>query len=172
MRLALDCPLRRRRASPFGLTRLLQEGLLAGAIALAGLSGAGCDCPPSADGLKEWTPADHDCAEEQARIQSGQQAAPDPKNEGAAAANKPNALIEVAWQQNCASCHGLTGHGDGPSGPMVKASDLTREEWQAKTTDDDIVAVIQNGKGSMPKFGLPEPVVRGLVARIRALRGR
>ena len=64
------------------------------------------------------------------------------------------------------------GHGDGPSGPMVKASDLTREEWQARVTDDEMIALIRNGKGSMPKFDLPEPVVRGLVARIRALRGR
>jgi mono/diheme cytochrome c family protein len=133
---------------------------------------AGCDRPPSADGLKEWTPADHDRAEEQARIQSGQQAAPDPKGDAPAGSSRPNALIEVAWQQNCASCHGPMGHGDGPSGPMVKASDLTREEWQAKVTDDEMIALIRTGKGSMPKFDLPEPVVRGLVARIRALRGR
>jgi mono/diheme cytochrome c family protein len=146
--------------------------LTAVAALLVAVGVSGCDRPPSADGLKEWTPADHDRAEEQARIQSGQQAAADPKGGAPAGSSGPNALIEVAWQQNCASCHGATGHGDGPSGPMVKASDLTREEWQAKVTDDEMIALIRTGKGSMPKFDLPEPVVRGLVARIRALRGR
>ncbi len=146
-----------------------------GGLALLICAGAisACERPPSADGLKEWSPTDHDRAEEQGRTQSGQQAAPEPKGSaGASAADRGRALIEVAWQQNCASCHGMTGHGDGPSGPMVKASDLTREDWQAKVTDDDIVAVVQNGKGKMPKFELPEPVIRGFVARIRALRGR
>ncbi len=57
-------------------------------------------------------------------------------------------------------------------GPMVRAPDLTREEWQGKTADAEIVATIKNGKGKMPKFGLPDSVVQGLVARIRAARGR
>ncbi len=57
-------------------------------------------------------------------------------------------------------------------GPMVRAPDLTREEWQAKTADGDIAATIKNGKGKMPKFGLPDSVIQGLVARIRAARGR
>ena len=66
----------------------------------------------------------------------------------------------------------MLGKGDGPNGPMMKASDLTREEWQASVTDADIAAVIKTGKGRMPKFDLPDPVVRGLVGRIRAVRGR
>ena len=80
-------------------------------------------------------------------------------------------LIEAAWSQNCAVCHGPEGHGDGPNGALVKAPDLTRGEWQASVSDQDIATRIREGKGLMPKAELPEEVVVGLVARIRALRG-
>ncbi len=57
-------------------------------------------------------------------------------------------------------------------GPMLRAPDLTLAEWQDKTPDVEISAAITNGKGKMPKFGLPDPVVHALVARIRASRGQ
>jgi cytochrome c oxidase cbb3-type subunit 3 len=123
----------------------------------------GCDRPPSADHLREWTPTDHDRVEENAKQQA---AAPKGSSSGA------DALVEATWKAQCFQCHGPVGRGDGPNGPMVKASDLTSPEWQDKTSDLDIAATIKNGKGKMPKFDLPDPVVRGLVARIRATRGR
>jgi cytochrome c oxidase cbb3-type subunit 3 len=140
----------------------------------------GCERPPSADSLKEWSPADHDRAEEMGRASSG---AGQGQGAGQAAGQTQpqaqvkgdgglSALAEVSWVQNCATCHGPLGKGDGPTGPMMKASDLTREEWQASVTDDEIAAVVKNGKGRMPKFDLPDPVIRGLVGRIRATRGR
>jgi cytochrome c oxidase cbb3-type subunit 3 len=55
---------------------------------------------------------------------------------------------------------------------MVKATDLTNPEWQQKTSDADIAGAIKNGKGKMPKFDLPEPVLQALVARIRASKAR
>jgi cytochrome c oxidase cbb3-type subunit 3 len=55
---------------------------------------------------------------------------------------------------------------------MILAPDLTRAAWQAKATDADIAAVIQSGRNKMPRFDLPDVVVRGLVARIRSLRGQ
>jgi mono/diheme cytochrome c family protein len=81
-------------------------------------------------------------------------------------------LVEVTWRNQCASCHGLIGRGDGPQGPMVHATNLTQPEWQAKVTDQDIADVIRNGKNRMPKFDFPPDVVAGLVARIRMARGR
>ena len=135
-------------------------------LALAAL--AACERPPSASSLKEWTPADHDRAEEMAKTSSGQQAAAQPQAKG----DDKSALVEVAWVQNCAVCHGALGKGDGPNGPMVKASDLTLAEWQTKVTDEEIAATIKNGKGRMPKFDLPDSVIRGIVGRIRATRGR
>jgi cytochrome c oxidase cbb3-type subunit 3 len=157
-----------------------------------------CERAPSADALSQWTPADHDRAEEQQAAarpqpqdmagrppQAGSQAAntaptrPPPRaNDGGAAASAAGAasnlpqLVEITWEQACAPCHGPSGHGDGPNGPMVNAPDITRDDVVGKMSDDDIANQIKNGKNRMPKFDLPEPVVRGLVARIRANRGR
>lgn len=99
-----------------------------------------------------------------------QTAPPAPKGDGGA--GDESALIELTWRQRCAVCHGMEGRGDGPNGPMVKAPDLTRPEWQAKASDAEIAATIQNGKNLMPRFDLPEKVVAGLVTRIRASRGQ
>jgi hypothetical protein len=55
---------------------------------------------------------------------------------------------------------------------MVHATDLTRADWQATMTDEQLARSIVTGKGKMPSFvDLPEKVVRGLVARIRASKG-
>jgi len=124
---------------------------------------AGCDRPPSVE-LKEWTPADHD-GEKKADTAGAKQGA-------RGDAGGIPALVEITWRQQCATCHGVAGKGDGPQGPMFKAPDLGREEWQSKVKDEEIAAAILNGKGRMPKFDLPEDVVRGLVGRIRSFRGQ
>lgn len=121
---------------------------------------SGCERAPSPTG--EWTRADHDHAQ-----QTGQQAPP-------TGSNKPSTqqqLADAAWSQSCSSCHGPTGHGDGPNGPLVKAPDLTRPDWQAKVSDEEIATRIRAGKGLMPPQDLPDSTIRALVARIRALRG-
>jgi cytochrome c oxidase cbb3-type subunit 3 len=117
--------------------------------------------------LKEWTPADHDRAEETQRAQMGmhQPAAP----RGSAGSGNAS-LVDATWKAQCLQCHGPNGRGDGPNGPMVQAPDLTRPEWQAKVTDEQIAQTIKGGKNKMPKFDLPDTVVQGLVQRIRALR--
>lgn len=129
---------------------------------------AACDRPPSPDSLREWTPADHDRGADEAKVQAGAQAsagARNPKNSGAA-------LVEATWKTQCALCHGPTGHGDGPNGPMVQAKDLTNPEFQSKISDVEMALSIKNGKNKMPKFDLPDAVVVGLVQRIRASRGK
>ena len=131
-------------------------------VIFAMIFASGCDQPPDASTV--WTPADHD-KQEQSR---GQQAA-QPLSSAARGAQ----LVEAAWMQSCARCHGPRGVGDGPEGPMVKAPDLTDAEWQAKVKDDEIEERIRKGKGQMPAFDkMPEPVIQGLVARIRALRAK
>jgi len=82
------------------------------------------------------------------------------------------AMVEVAWRNQCASCHGPTGHGDGPQGQLFKAADLAKPEWQDQAKDEDIANTIKNGKGRMPKFDLPDDVVKGLVVRVRSFRGK
>lgn len=119
-----------------------------------------CDRPPSVE-LKEWSTSDHD----------GEQKGAKQGAKGDAGAGGANVLAEMAWRQQCATCHGNAGKGDGPQGAMFKAADLGREDWQASVKDDDIAATIKNGKGRMPKFELPDEVVRALVARVRSFRG-
>jgi mono/diheme cytochrome c family protein len=144
------------------------RALVLSCAGLAVLTLAACDSPPSATDLSTWSPQDHDHSDEKERVASGAQAAPagsGSKDDGA------RVLIESTWRNQCASCHGLVGHGDGPSGPMVKAQDLTRPDWQAGVTDAQLTASITNGKNRMPRFDLPPTVVAGLVVRIRASRG-
>jgi mono/diheme cytochrome c family protein len=135
---------------------------LATALALAsGL--AACDRAPSADGLKEWTATDHDGEKKSAKQ--------GPKVSGADGGGA-SGLIDLAWRSQCQSCHGSEGRGDGPQGAMFKAANLGREEWQSTVKDEEIAATITDGKGRMPKFELPDEVVKGLVVRVRSFRGK
>jgi cytochrome c oxidase cbb3-type subunit 3 len=135
-----------------------------------------CDRPPPADSLREWTPADHHSTDDDkqaarapqgARTDQGSEQSPGPPG-----ASDVSQLVDITWRQQCSACHGSVGKGDGQLGPMVHAPDLTLEDWQSKASDAEIAAVIKNGKGKMPKFDVPEPVIEGLVARVRAARGR
>jgi cytochrome c oxidase cbb3-type subunit 3 len=140
-------------------------GVLLG-VALAGVA---CDSAPP--DLREWKAGDHDRTDQPA----GQAARParlSPAPSSSAAADPTQTLVEVTWRNQCASCHGLLGRGDGPQGPMVHAPNLTLAEWQSKVTDQQIADVIRNGKNRMPQFDFPPDVVMGLVARIRASKGR
>jgi mono/diheme cytochrome c family protein len=139
---------------------------LTGVLAFAALASsaaalAACDRAPPTDGLKEWTASDHD-GEKKVGANQG------PKGDGGGVPM----LVEVTWKNQCQSCHGPGGRGDGPQGPMFKAADLGNDEWQSKVNDQDIAAVIVTGKGRMPKFELPEEIVKGLVARVRSFRGK
>ncbi len=138
-----------------------------GFVAFAGL--AACDRPPSADSLKEWTSADHHSADDD-RLSGGAAAAQQGPRQGpGGAASDVAQLVDLTWRQQCTSCHGPMGRGDGQMGPMVQAPDLTRADFQGQATDAAIAAVIKTGRNRMPRFDLPDPVVAGLVARIRAL---
>jgi cytochrome c oxidase cbb3-type subunit 3 len=115
---------------------------------------------------RDWTPSDHDQPPGQAgQPPPARQKSPHPQQDA-------TALAELAWSRSCVSCHGERGRGDGPQGAMVRAPDLTRAEWQAKVTDEEILQTIRNGRNSMPKFDLPPAVLDGLVKRIRANRAK
>lgn len=133
----------------------------------------GCDGPPSPGALPEWTPRDHHSSDDdKLSAAPGRGARQARSNVAETAPGEVAQLVDVAWRQQCTSCHGPAGRGDGQMGPMVQAPDLTRTEWQARVTDADLLATIKNGKNRMPRFDMPEPVLRGLVARIRSLRAR
>jgi mono/diheme cytochrome c family protein len=115
--------------------------------------------------LREWTPGDHD---QPATPPQGQ----GPRQKAARQDSDSGSLVEVAWGRNCTPCHGSRGAGDGPQGPMMRAPDLTRTDWQDKVTDDEIAQVIRSGRNKMPKFDLPPAVLEGIVRRIRTNRAR
>jgi len=75
----------------------------------------------------------------------------------------------VAWKQNCTPCHGAVGRGDGPRGPMLKATNLSDPTWQSSVTDERIAEVIKRGKGAMPPFNLPDGTIANLVKLVRML---
>lgn len=121
-------------------------------------------CGRSSSDVREWQASDH----EQPVGQPGQVAA---KPGSSSQADSDKSLVELAWARNCASCHGPVGRGDGPQGPMMRAPDLTRSDWQSQVTDEQIAEVIRKGRNRMPAFeALPPQVVTGLVARIRENR--
>ncbi|MFO0678400.1 MAG: c-type cytochrome [Polyangiaceae bacterium] len=132
------------------------------AVVLSATFALACDRPPAVE-IREWTPADHDHSDDKGG------AAKAPRKPAAKPEDENRALAELAWRQQCSTCHGAVGRGDGPQGPMVKASDLTDPAWQAKTNDAQIALAITNGKGRMPKFELSDVLVKALTAHVRSL---
>jgi cytochrome c oxidase cbb3-type subunit 3 len=122
-------------------------------------------CQSAPADLREWRPGDHDHTENPGAAQV------DVKDGGNSqmAALGLNEVTLVAWKQNCVSCHGLIGRGDGPRGPAVKARDLSDPAWQASITDEQIALSIKNGRGQMQAFDLPESTIQGLVKLVRLL---
>lgn len=70
------------------------------------------------------------------------------------------------FEKNCAKCHGKTADGRHFAGPSLKT------EKVAGTSNDDLRAIIANGKGRMPKFGdkLTSDEITALVEQIKALK--
>lgn len=136
------------------------------ALALtAGAALAACDRAPASNGLPEWSAADHDGEKRTGPAPGARQGARTTGDAGGPS------LVDLTWQKQCMSCHGPGGRGDGPEGPMVKAQDLTSEDWQKRVDDAQIASSIKNGKGRMPRFDkLPDEVVSGLVLRVRSFR--
>lgn len=132
------------------------------------VSAAACDRPPSADSLKEWTQADHHSTDDD-KLAAGAGQVAARSATGATAGGDIAQLVDLTWRQQCTNCHGPMGRGDGQMGPMVQAPDLTRADWQSKVTDIEMAATIKAGRNRMPSFNLPDPVLGGLVARIRSL---
>ena len=132
-------------------------------VVLSALASA-CNERPS--DLREWRTSDHDHTENpgSAQVQV------DPKAQQGPAIPGLEDVTIVAWSQNCTQCHGQLGRGDGPRGPMLKATNLSDAKWQSSVTDEQIAATIKLGRGAMPSFKqLPDVTIANLVKLVRMM---
>lgn len=76
----------------------------------------------------------------------------------------------VLYKTKCAACHGPDGKAETAIGKANKLRDLGSAEVQ-KQSDDELSAIMTNGKGKMPAYGksLKPEQVKELVAYIRSL---
>ena len=78
------------------------------------------------------------------------------------------------WNANCLTCHGPSGKGKGPVGPLVGAPDLLTDFYSSGRTDGRIFAVVFHGQGAMPRYGykFSDNDIWSLVNYLRFLQGR
>jgi mono/diheme cytochrome c family protein len=75
----------------------------------------------------------------------------------------------ATYKQKCVACHGADGKGETPTGKALKVRSFASPET-AKMSDDELAAIITNGKEKMPKYGasLKPEEVKDLVVYIRS----
>ena len=89
------------------------------------------------------------------------------------AASPVAADAAATFKPKCAGCHGMDGSGNTGPGKSMKVRDLRSADVQ-KESDDQLFAVIANGKGKMPAYSksLGADACKGLVAYVRKLGGK
>ncbi len=95
----------------------------------------------------------------------------------AAAPTKPGARAlteaKALYQSLCSTCHGTTGHGDGPgAGPLdPKPRSFADSVWQASVTDDHIKRAVTLGGAGVGKSPMmpAQPALKGQPATLAAL---
>ena len=103
--------------------------------------------------IREWLPEDH--SEPGGDEAAGQGAAGEDE---ATLAEQETRAVTALYAASCASCHGVTGAGDGPSAtPAEPMRSFADAEWQAARTDAQIATAIADGMGSMEGFATQVP---------------
>lgn len=123
-------------------------------------------CDRGSEDVREWSPRDHDhtTSPSQGQVDAAQPASAVQQEHGI------SDVVLATWKQNCVTCHGVIGRGDGPQGRMLRPPDFTHPVWQKNARDDHMRRTIVKGRGAMPAFGhLPEETVDGLLRLIRLL---
>jgi mono/diheme cytochrome c family protein len=89
------------------------------------------------------------------------------------AASPVAADAAATFKAKCAGCHGMDGSGNTAPGKSMKVRDLRSADVQ-KQSDDQLFAIISNGKGKMPAYSksLGADACKGLVAHVRKLGGK
>lgn len=98
---------------------------------------------------------------------------------GTAAADDSQAV----FQSTCFTCHGSSGHGDGPGAAVLdpKPRSFADKAWQTSVTDEQIEKAIVFGGAAVakspmmpahPQFKGKAAVLKGLVAIVRGFQGK
>jgi mono/diheme cytochrome c family protein len=76
--------------------------------------------------------------------------------------------LKAFYQERCAVCHGQDGTGRGTNGGKLGGGNLADTRREAKVPEDDLVALILDGKGAMPGYRrqLSEAEARRLLASV------
>lgn len=115
--------------------------------------------------IREWLPEDH--SEPGGDEAAGQGASAEDE---ATLAEQEARAVTALYAASCASCHGVTGAGDGPSAtPAEPMRSFADAEWQAARTDAQIATAIADGMGSMEGFS-SQVNERGIAALVRHVR--
>ena len=78
---------------------------------------------------------------------------------------------QVHYEDQCASCHGDEGAGDGPAGAAFDMPEIADEDFMKEISDEHLYDVIHDGKGHMPGFGevFSDDEIYDLIAYVRTL---
>jgi mono/diheme cytochrome c family protein len=75
------------------------------------------------------------------------------------------------YARNCQACHGKEGKGDGPAAVALtpRPTNLADAKLIGKLSDDELMDILRNGKGTMPGFGkrLTDEELQALVSYVR-----
>lgn len=110
---------------------------------------------------------------------------PTPKAPGSApaAATVSDAQVQAQFDSVCFTCHGSTGHGDGPGAGALnpKPRSFADVAWQASVTDEHIKKTIVFGGAAVgktaqmpahPQYKGNDAMLDGLVRIVRAFKGK
>jgi mono/diheme cytochrome c family protein len=78
--------------------------------------------------------------------------------------------VASTYKAKCSACHGADGKGDTPVGKKMGLKDLASADVQ-KMTDDELTAVISDGKEKMPSYkkSLKPDQIKELVGFVRSM---
>ena len=92
---------------------------------------------------------------------------------GAGANETVEAVGARVYAARCALCHGPEGRGDGPGAAALnpKPRNYHDKAYMATRTDAELLEVIRNGKGAMPRWSgiLSEAEMQAVLKHVRGL---
>lgn len=96
------------------------------------------------------------------------------KSSASTGASEPAEVLgPKVFATRCALCHGPDGHGNGPGSAALnpKPRNFHDKAYMSTRTDAQLLEVIHNGKGAMPKWGpiLSEAEINAVLKHIREL---